>query len=71
MVFKDAAFPRIVEQLEEVYGVHIDYRGSKTPEDLFTGTLFTTDLMESLKILEKTYNLNVDIQGKEIVLSQQ
>lgn len=71
LVFKDVPLDEVLERLEATYGVTIETDGRLAPSGSFTGTLFTSDLFESLKIIEKTYGLKTDIQGKKIVLSQQ
>ena len=64
-VFKDVLLDEVLERLETTCGVTIETNGRVAPSGSFTGTLFTSDLFESLKIIEKTYGLKADIQGKK------
>jgi transmembrane sensor len=67
--FHETALADVIKNIETNFGINITIPDNCL-SDLFTGTLPTTDLNETLLILEKSYHLKSTPQGKNIILSK-
>lgn len=66
MIFHNIPLYQVIQIIERNYDIHI-HMDSVYQQDVFTGTLPTSDLNEVLKVLEYSYHLNAIVNGKEIV----
>lgn len=59
----------IIKTLSELYGVKIKIAGNiSISTDLFSGTLPIKNMAETFMILEKTYNIRIELTDNEIIL---
>lgn len=70
MVFRNTLLSHVVQSIEEYYNVTIKIDCADCLEDTFTGTLSLTDLNEVLEVLERSYNVQATIVGREIHLKR-
>lgn len=69
MVFRNTSLSDVIQSIEENYNVTIEIACVDCIEDTFTGTLPLTNLNEVLEVLEKSYNIQATIVGREIHLN--
>lgn len=69
IIFRNTPLSEVLRVLEENYGVTFKTKCNYCLTDKFTGALSITDLNEVLEVIEKSYHLNAEISGKEILLT--
>lgn len=69
LYFHNATLNHVIETIEKHYSLKIDITSNSAYiEDLFSGTIPTSDLLEALKIIEEVYHFKSEISGKTIHL---
>lgn len=68
MVFRNTLLSQVIRTIEENYNVRIKIKAKNFLDDPFTGTLPVNDLNEVLEVIERSYHLKAEINGKEILL---
>lgn len=70
MVFHNTSLKEVVRTIEKNYGVNIEIEGDINLNDLYTGTMSSSDINVNLEILERLYHIKATMYGKKIVLGK-
>lgn len=70
LIFTKTSLYNVINTLEKNYNVKISVDSDLSKEDLFTGTITSSNLNEALEILSKTYHLSVSYEKNRICLRQ-
>ncbi len=68
LVFHHTPLKKVLQRLEQTYGVDFVLQKGINEYDLYTGTMSTNDMQINLKILENLYHLKATAQGNRIYL---
>lgn len=69
LYFNNATLSHVIETIEKNYGLVIKIENASTfAEDLFSGTIPASNLLEALRIIEEAYHFKSEIAGKTIHL---
>lgn len=70
IIFHGERFSKVVERIEDVFGVRISVKGDIDPDDIFSGTITTNNIHDALLVLEKSFHLSAVINDRKVVLSK-
>lgn len=72
LLFHNASFSDVIKSIENTYGVHVISNDCVMAyaDDVFSGTLPSNRLKSALEILSKVYQMDYQINGKEVIFTK-
>ncbi|MGM9789948.1 MAG: FecR family protein [Candidatus Cryptobacteroides sp.] len=71
ITFHGDSFSKVIETLEDVFGVRISIGEGCDPDDIFSGTITTNNIHDALLVLEKSFHLKASINDRKVSLQNE
>ncbi|MEG1649680.1 MAG: FecR domain-containing protein [Rikenellaceae bacterium] len=70
LIFRNITFSEVLKTISSNYGVKVEIEGViPTGNDLFTGSISSTNLLEAMDIVERAYHVNATILNNDVKIT--
>lgn len=71
LVFHNITLIEVLRNISSAYGVEITIEGTvSTSEDLFTGSIPATNILEAMEVVERAYHVKATILNNQVIITE-